>query len=152
MIIESTRLGKLEVSQEDIIHFSKGIPGFPGEREFALLPCEPNSPFAFMQSVIEPNLTFLVVEPFAFFVEYEFSLEEEIVTDLKLTEDNPPYIFNIVTIPEKSDEMTANLLAPIVLNLRSRSAQQIVLEKSLYHTRHRLFPEGIPNLENKGGR
>ena len=37
--------------------------------------------------------------------------------------------------------MTTNLLAPVVINRHSREARQVVLEKTQYTTKHRLFPE-----------
>jgi flagellar assembly factor FliW len=152
MIIESTRLGKLDIEDHNVIQFPHGIPGFPDEKEFVLLPCEPDSPFAYMQAVAEPNLTFLVVEPFTFFNDYEFTLDDQITDDLKLSDEKLPQIFNIVTVPEKAEEMTVNLLAPIVMNLHDRIAQQVVLEKVPFTTRHRLFPSGFPEADRKGGR
>lgn len=152
MIIKSTRLGQLEIEDNEIIVFPKGLPGFTHEKQFVILPCEVNSPFAFMQSVIEPDLTFLIVEPFSFFKDYEFSLDEQVLEALQLSDDNRPQIFNIVTVPERTEDMTANLLAPVIINPLGRLAQQIVLEKTPYTTRHRLFPNGFPKMESKGGR
>ena len=37
--------------------------------------------------------------------------------------------------------MTANLMAPVVINQRTMAAKQLVLEKSHYTTKHRLFEE-----------
>lgn len=152
MIVKSTRLGELKVSRDDVISFSKGLPGFPNEQKFILLPYDDNSPFAFLQSLAEPNLTFLIVEPFSFFLDYEFSLDEHVVRELSLSDDNPPRIFNIVTVPENVEEMTANLLAPLIINSKQRTAQQIVLEKVSYTTRHYLFPNGFPKQEKEGGK
>lgn len=152
MIIESTRLGQLEVANEDLIDFPKGLPGFENEKRFTLLPCEVNSPFAYLQSVEDPNLTFLVVEPFSFFLDYEFSLDDDVISSLNLSSENLPRIFNIVTVPERAEEMTANLLAPVIMNPVQRIAKQIVLEKANYTTRHRLFPNGFPKVESKGGK
>nr|WP_092074309.1 flagellar assembly protein FliW [Dendrosporobacter quercicolus]NSL49213.1 flagellar assembly protein FliW [Dendrosporobacter quercicolus DSM 1736]SDM87967.1 flagellar assembly factor FliW [Dendrosporobacter quercicolus] len=153
MIVASTRLGRQwEVAETDIIHFPQGLPGFADEKKFILLPGEPDSPFVFLQSVAEPDLTFIVVDPFAFFKDYEFSLDDRIVAELKLSDKNLPQIFNIVTIPDKAELMTANLLAPVIINPVQRVGQQIVLEKVDYTTRHRLFPNGFPQAETKGGR
>ena len=147
MLIHSTRFGELEVQESQLITFAHGLPGFPDETAFVLLPYDTDSPFAFLQSAGEPNLTFLVVEPFAIFPDYEFKLEDAIVQELGLSPDNLPQVFNIITIPEKTEEMTANLLAPIVINRASRNAAQVVLEKLPYTTRHRLFPAGRAQQE-----
>ncbi len=152
MIIESTRLGKLEADPAEFVIFSHGLPGFKDEQKFVFLPCAPDSPFFFMQSVADPNLTFLLVEPFAVFKDYEFSLDKSVVAELELSDEQPPQIFNIVTAAEQLEEMTANLLAPVVVNPVRRVAQQIVLEKVAYTTRHRLFPDGLPRTDHKGGR
>jgi flagellar assembly factor FliW len=149
MLIHSTRLGELEVSDDMMIDFSYGVPGFPDEKTFVFLPYKEESPFAFLQSTAEPNLTFLVVDSFTFFRDYEFTLPDEIVAELGLSTDNVPQIYNIVRVPEKSEEMTANLLAPIVINMKDRKAMQIVLEMTPYSTRHRLFPDGLPKQSDK---
>lgn len=152
MVIESTRLGQLEVSEEEILKFPKGLPGFPNETVFAYIPYSPDSPLAFLQSVGEPNLTFLIVEPFAFFSDYQFELDDSYTQELGLAGESPVEVFNIVTVPDKTEEMTANLIAPIVVNWQTRTAMQIVLEKSAYTTRHRLFPQGFPKKTNEGGK
>lgn len=152
MLVKSTRFGEIEVAEEMILQFPYGIPGFLEEKTFALLPYELDSPFAFLQSVNEPDLTFMIVEPFTFFPDYDFELDDAVAKDLGIGEDNPPQIFNIVRVPEKLEEMTINLLAPIIVNWHSRTAKQHVLEKTSYPVRQRVFPDGILPETGKGGR
>ncbi len=147
MLIRSSRFGEVEVAEENIIYFPYGLPGFLEERRFAYLACDAtegkDSPFAFLQSLAEPGLTFVVVEPFAFFTDYEFELQDALADEFGLSAGNPPQILSIVSIPEKAEEMTANLLAPVIINREKRTAVQFVLERSPYTTKHRLFPEGF---------
>lgn len=150
MVIESTRLGSLQVDEQDIIRFPQGLPGFGEEKAFAFLPYGPESPFAFLQSVNRPELTFFIVEPFHFFTDYEFELGDDLAREIGLVADCPFQVFCIVTVPEKLEEMTANLLAPLVVNWRERSAVQAVLDKKGYTTRHRLFPDGFPAKPKEG--
>jgi len=152
MLIRSVRFGEIEVPEDSQIHFPHGLPGFPKEREFVYLPSAPDSPFAFLQSLAEPNLTFIVVDPFAFFQDYKFTLDDQLVSELGLADDNPPQIISIVSVPTNSEEMTANLLAPVIINTQSRTAIQMVLEKTPYTTRHRLFPNGFDKQPGKGGK
>ena len=151
MNIRSTRFGELEISEKDCLHFPYGLPGFPGERDFVYLPVEEGNPFAFLQSMTEPDLTFIVVDPFVFFQDYQFTLDDQIVAELECNEDNPPQIVNIVSVPGNPEEMTANLLAPVIINVQKRRAVQMVLEKTAYTTRHRLFPKGFAKQPGKGG-
>ena len=51
----------------------------------------------------------------------------------------------IVTIPENYLEMTANLIAPLVINKDKGVAKQFVLTSMDYDTRHYLLPEEMRN-------
>ncbi|MDF2635272.1 MAG: fliW [Pelosinus sp.] len=151
MKVKSTRFGEIEVSEQAILQFPHGIPGFIDEKVFAFLPYDVDSPFAFLQSVNEPDLTFMIMEPFSFFPDYDFELDNSIVKALGFSDKNPPQIFNIIRMTEKLEEMTANLLAPIIVNWQNRKAMQYVLDKTSYNVRHRVFPDGLPQQADKGG-
>ena len=60
----------------------------------------------------------------------------EVLTATK--EDNLRY-FTIVTIPEDPTQMTANLKAPIVINVRNRYARQCVLQDNNLAIREPIF-------------
>jgi len=151
MIIESTRFGELEIAEEQLFNFPHGIPGFPDEKTFAYMLHDAESPFFFLQSTTEANLTFLLVDPFAFFKDYEFVLEDDVAEKLDLSQENPPQVFLIATLKEKLADMTVNLLAPIVMNGVNRTGRQVILDKPEYSIRHKLFPDGLPKEAVKGG-
>lgn len=151
MKIQSTRFGELEVAEEQLFNFPYGIPGFPDEKIFVFIPLDEESPFAYLQSTTEANLTFLLADPFAFFKDYEFVLVDEIAKELDLSEENPPQVFLIATVKEKLADMTVNLLAPLVMNGLNRTGRQVILDKREYSIRHKLFPDGLPKEAVKGG-
>jgi flagellar assembly factor FliW len=152
MIIKSTRFGELEVAEEQVFKFPHGIPGFPDEKKFVFIPFDEESPFSFLQSTTEANLTFLLLDPFMFLGDYEFILEDEVAKELDLFHENPPLVFLIASVKEKLADMTANLLAPIVMNGANRTGQQVILDKPEYSIRHKLFPDGLPKEAVKGGK
>ena len=151
MKIESIRFGEIEVEEEQILHFSNGIPGFLDEKAFVHIPYDLESPFSFLQSTTEANLSFLLVDPFAFFTDYEFIIEDGVTKELGLSLENPPQVFLIASVKEKLTDMTVNLLAPIVLNGVNRTGKQLILDKPEYSIRHRLFPDGPPSEAVEGG-
>lgn len=151
MIIHSNQLGDIEVPEDKIINFIQGLPGFPEEKAFAFLPYQEDSPFSYLQSVTTPKLTFLVVDPFGLVKDYEFELSDQIVEELALSQQNLPQIINIVSVPGKTEDMTMNLLAPVVINTKTNQAIQVILKNTPYTTRHRLFAEGLPKESGKGG-
>lgn len=152
MIIESTRLGRLEVADEQLFNFPHGIPGFPDEKTFVYVLHDADSPFFFLQSTMEANLTFLLVDPFAFLNDYEFVLDDEVAKELDLSLENPPQVFLVANAKERLADMTVNLLAPIVINGVNRTGRQVILDKPEYSIRHKLFPDGLLKEAVKGGR
>ena len=151
MKIESTRFGKLEVEEEKILNFPHGMPGFPEEKAFVHLPYDVESPFSFLQSTTEANLSFLLVDPFTFFPDYEFTLDDEVAEELDLSQENPPQVYLIATVKDKLLEMTVNQLAPLVMNGLNRTGRQVILDRPEYSIRHKLFPDGFPAEAAKGG-
>ena len=140
--VSTSRFGELEVDEKKIVHFKDGIPAFEDEHEFIILPYEDDSPYYFMQSLRSPELAFLLTVPFLFFSDYTFEIDETTVKELDIKNSDAVFYYSMITIPNGSIRyMTANLLAPIVLNSENMQAKQVVLDKSNYTTKHRLFPE-----------
>jgi flagellar assembly factor FliW len=140
--VSTSRFGEIEVDEKKIIHFKNGIPAFEDEHEFIILPYEEDSPYYFMQSINSPDLAFLLTSPFLFFPEYTFEIDDATIKELEITNYDNVFYYSMITIPNGSIRyMTANLLAPVVLNSDNMQAKQVVLEKSNYTTKHRLFPE-----------
>lgn len=146
--VNTSRFGELEIEEKRVVHFKDGIPAFEDEHEFIILPYDEESPYYFMQSLKTPDLAFLLTIPFLFFPDYTFEIDDETLEELDIKAEDKLSYYALVTIPNYSLRyMTANLLAPVVLNTKNMKAKQIVLEKSNYTTKERLFPE-----PKKGGK
>ena len=139
--ITTSRFGEIEAAEDAIIHFGTGIPAFEEEREFLIIPLDEGSPYVFLQSVKTPELAFLMTMPLIFFPDYEFTIDDDVEKELELTSPEDVLIYAILTLDGKEiRDLTANLMAPIVINAKTRKAKQIVLDHSPYTTKHRLFP------------
>lgn len=139
--IRTREFGEIEIKDEDIIEFPKGIPGFPDEDEFVLLPLNDESPFIIMQSVNEPGLAFVTIEPSTIFDGYDFELEEPTQEMLKLKSHEDVGVLLIATIKDKIEDMTVNLAAPVVFNINERLGRQVILDNDNYPVKYRLQPE-----------
>ncbi len=138
----TSRFGELDIDDKRIVHFKDGIPAFEDEHEFIILPYDEESPYYFMQSLKTPELAFLMTVPFLFFPNYAFEIDDESIAELDIKPTDKLAYYALVTIPNYSIRyMTANLLAPIVLNTKNMCAKQLVLDKSDYTTKERLFPD-----------
>ncbi|MEK4353588.1 flagellar assembly protein FliW [Paenibacillus sp. FSL R5-0475] len=138
MIIETLSWGEIDVDEEQLYHFPKGLPGFDEETDFALIAVE-ETPFWYLQSVKEKGLSFLLSDPFVFYPSYEFDLPDDEAEELGI--DKEVVVRCIITLKEQVDQSTINLLAPIVLNPVKHAGKQIVLHRAPYHTKHSLLLE-----------
>lgn len=140
--INTLRFGELEIEEQDVVRFADGIPAFEDEHEFVVLPYEEGTPYMFLQSMATPELAFLMTDPFVFFPDYSFELDDGNMDKLEIKTMDDVLVCTLISIPRSGvADMTTNLLAPVVINRHTMQARQIVLEKTQYTTKHRLFPE-----------
>ncbi len=151
MIVNTTRFGELEIESSEIISFNQGIPGFELHKNYVLLELE-ETPFAYLQSTDDEGLAFVVVDPFIFFKSYEFELPSTAIEELEITDHEDVIIRSIVTVKEKIEEATLNLVAPIVVNNKRKSGKQVILNNTKYGTRHSIhFPVVAEGGESNAG-
>ncbi|MCG6794628.1 MULTISPECIES: flagellar assembly protein FliW [Geobacillus] len=142
MNIDTKYHGTVAVKEEDIIHFPHGLPGFADKKRFVLLPLA-DTPFVILQSVETPALGFVLIEPFSYFPTYEFELDEATVEQLNIESERDVAVYVILTVADPFHETTANLQAPVVINVHKRLGKQVILTNPPYKTKHRLFPEKV---------
>ncbi|MEH7124266.1 flagellar assembly protein FliW [Bacillus sp. JJ1773] len=129
---------EIEVNEEDKIFFGSGIPGFPQEKEFVILPLGTDSPFSILQSINNEELGFVISEPFSFYKEYEFDLEESVVSQLDIEKKTDIQIYSIITLGDSLTTSTINLQAPVIINRKENKGKQAILNTDTYHTKHPL--------------
>ena len=140
--INTLRFGELEIEEQDVVRFADGIPAFEDEHEFVVLHYEEGTPYMFLKSMATPELAVLMTDPFVFFPDYSFELDDENMDKLEIKTMDDVLVCTLISIPRSGvADMTTNLLAPVVINRHTMQAKQIVLEKTQYTTKHRLFPE-----------
>ena len=74
-----------------------------------------------------PEVRFLVAAPTVFFPDYAFDLDESHCAELGLHDASEALVLVVLTIGDDSASTTANLLAPVVINARTRAAAQVIL-------------------------
>lgn len=141
MIVKTSRFGEVECQEEHIFSFVEGPLGFPGAKNFVILNHPGNGIFKWLQSVDDPELAFVIVEPFAFFSDYEFDLEDADANLLEIKDPKKVLVYNILVIPPDPKKITANLKAPIIINGENRKGKQVVLMDNRYMTRHYIFTD-----------
>jgi flagellar assembly factor FliW len=118
------------------LQFRAGLPGFPGERRFALVRWgATEGPYSVLVDLDDNDIQFLVAPPGLFFPGYEVDLDDQTVSLLDLQSADEALVLMIVTLGERPEDATANLLGPVVINTRTREGMQAVLPETGWSTK-----------------
>lgn len=141
MKIKTKYHGEIEMKEEEILHFEKGIPGFPSQTKFLHIPLIEDGLFQVLQSITDAEIAFITTDPFFFKKDYDFVLEDAVVESLGIQRTEEVKANVIITPHEPFNESTANLQAPVIMNTSNNKARQVILNNTTYQTKYPLFAE-----------
>lgn len=139
--VKTTRFGEIDVKETDVIELPAGLIGFPDLKQYIMLDHDKDSPFKWLQSLNDGAIAFVLINPLLFKPEYTVEVTEAEVSDLTLEAEEDAVISVIITMPANPQNMTANLKAPLVFNLKNKKGKQIILNNPAYTTRHNIMEE-----------
>lgn len=132
MFIQTTRFGAIEVDDDRLLEFPRGLLGFTRYRRYALLQPSEDGPFFWLQSVEAPELAFVVTDPTLFVPDYEVPARCEQLEDLG---GDTGSIQVLVIVNKRGDLLTGNLQGPLVVHAERKIGVQMVLADRRYTTR-----------------
>ncbi len=138
MMVQSSRFGDLAVPVDSIIDIPAGLIGFPRHSKFVMIDHKP--PFSWLHSTEDPNLAFVVVDGFQFGDEYQVKPPSG-NKECDFKEDDEYAILVVVTVRPDPKFTTANLKAPVFVNIRNRKGIQVIFDDPRYSTRFPLWSE-----------
>ncbi|MCD5325909.1 MULTISPECIES: flagellar assembly protein FliW [Pontibacillus] len=141
MNINTKYFGEVEVKEEEVVIFPNGLPGFEEELEFVILPIDEGGIYHSMQSVHKEEVSLVIANPYLFFKNYEFELDDQTLDTLHIERPEDVAVFSVLTLREPFSDTTANLQAPIIVNKSNQKGKQLILTNTPYMTRH-LIAEG----------
>ena len=140
MKIQTARFGEIEVAEERIFNFELPIIGFNELKKFVIVDTNKDSFFKWLQSTEDPELAFPIVSVFSMNVDYTLDLQDSVVEALNIENVESVLVMNIASIPQDNPQgTTLNLLAPLIFNLESQKAGQVILSGSGYDISFPLF-------------
>ena len=153
MRFESPRFGEVEVDEAKIIHFPRGLPGFPECTEFVVMDHDTVTPLKWLQCVDRPEVAFLVVEPEQILLSYGLEIPEPVLAFLGWQKEtgDPQDVIVFVILTVEDSNLSANLRAPVVVNVENRRAQQMTLDDPDIPFRHPVRPDPDAKAEREAG-
>lgn len=146
LTIDLPRFGTCTYTEGEIIEFPWGLPGFPNHQRWLALTVETQPNFVWLQSLDDVKVALPCADPYHIFEGYEPKLPAYAAAALEIEHPGDFTILCVVVVTEGAAEMSMNLLAPVVVNLRTRRGRQIMLENSSYSVR-----EPIPRKDAGAG-
>lgn len=136
-----------QVNPENIFTFPRGILGFEDIKKYVFLINEKVEPFIFMHAIDDTNLSFICIEAFLIMPDYNFILSDENIKFLNVKNAGELMVLNIVTVRKKVEDITANLMSPLIINIKNSLAMQVVLDDQAYPVKFNIW-ESIENSKN----
>lgn len=139
------QFGTISFGQDSVFEFPNGLPGFEQHREFLPLQTRRTAPILFLQNIEDPSLCFTALPIWVVDPRYRLSVTGQDLELLGLPTGRQPRIgvdvLCVALLTVRKTGTTANLLAPVVVNLQNRRAVQAVCAESGYSHQHPLFPD-----------
>ncbi|MBY0249247.1 MAG: flagellar assembly protein FliW [Nitrospiraceae bacterium] len=140
MQCSSSRFGTLDIDDDNVLTFPSGLLGFPESRRYVILDHDTEAPFKWLQSLDEPALAFVIIDPDLLLADYHIEVSGDALAEVQGSEADELSTAVILTIPsDDPGRMTANLRGPLLMHRRTRLCKQLVLSDE-FPTRHPLFP------------
>jgi flagellar assembly factor FliW len=145
MEVRTTRFGVIEIAEDRVITFPKGLLGFPQHTRYCLLEPGDDACFFWLQSIDDAHLAFVVTDPSFFVPEYSVPIRSEQMKELSLETLDDAQVFIIVNKVDR--QLTGNLQGPLVVNTLTRVGEQMVVSEKKWTTRHPLMTVAVPTAK-----
>jgi len=144
MILQTLRFGDIEVDQNKKVIFTDGLPGFENLSMFFVLVLEDTSPIYWLQSMEDPAITLPVLNPFEILGDqYALEISDQEVETLRLDDEQDLLVVLVTVIPEDMSKMTANMAAPVLINVKRGIGKQVFIDNRECPVR---FPIYVPMM------
>lgn len=134
-MLHTKNFGDIEVPQNKVIHFKGGIPGLDCMRRCFLVKVEETMPIYWLQSVEDGAVAVPVINPLVVNSAYAPQVEDSVLAELALEREEDLLIVNVAVVPPDIQRMTANMAAPILINIERNLGCQILLNDGAYPMR-----------------
>ncbi len=143
LTLMSNYFGAMDCAESSLFHFPRGLPGFENERQFAAIEIPEQHPLVYLQSIHRPDLCLITLPAHVVCPEFQLELQPDDAHVLGFSDSELPQAgenvlcLAIISVDERRDPV-ANLLAPLVVNVKTRDAVQAVQEDSIWSCEHPL--------------
>jgi flagellar assembly factor FliW len=137
-VLESSRFGRLQYAEQDVITLAAGLVGLPRLKRWILLDMERDLPLKWLQSLDDGSFGFPVTTPEYFHPEYDPSLPADLAGRLGSGSPGELAVLIVTTVHPGGARLTGNLAAPLLIHTGSRRGLQHVAEDGAWPLRQEI--------------
>jgi flagellar assembly factor FliW len=127
--IETTRFGKVQIPDEKVFSFPRGLIGFEHLKRFALLESAKGPSVQWLQSLDDPGVAFLVSEPGTYLPSYDLRIPGDAPPErLSGLDANRAEIRTILHVDRRTRLLHVHVQAPLLLDPASRKGVQVITD------------------------
>lgn len=144
MQVMTKHFGEVEIEDSKLVTFEKGIYGFEALTRYVILydtETEQNQAFCWLQSLDDTDICLPMIDPISWFPTYSPEVDDEAILSIGDLAETDLSVFSVIVVPDKVENITVNLKAPIIINKQTYKGVQVIVEGEAYQVRHRLYAE-----------
>ena len=153
MVVETKWFGQIEVGDEKIITFDKGLMGFENNKKYTIVYNSEKSgdqSIMWLQAVDKKELAIPVMNPEIVMPDYDPIVEDELLSAIGDIKDADLVILVTLTVPSDITKITSNMRAPIIINSDNLKGCQLIADNDEYKIKYPIY-EILKNDSEKGG-
>jgi flagellar assembly factor FliW len=152
MTFQTRRFGRIEIPEEKVLRFNGGIPGLECMKRSILIKVEETMPFYWLQSLEDGDFSLPVISPLVIDAAYSPSVEDDALEELELDRDEDLLIVAVAVIPKDVTKMTANMAAPLLINIQKNIGRQVILDNPAWQMRQPIYDAVCRKLKEENER
>jgi flagellar assembly factor FliW len=149
MSFQTRRFGPIDIPEDKVLRFKGGIPGLECMSRSILIKVEETLPFYWLQSLEDGAVSLPVISPLAVVEQYLPSVEDSALEELGLAREEDLLIVVVAVIPKDVSLMTANMAAPLLINIEKNIGKQVILDNPEWQMRHPIYEAVCKKLKEE---
>jgi len=128
-----------EWSEDDVIRFPLGIPGFEDIKRYIVISVPEYEPFHWLQAVDGSKIRLAVINPMIIKSDYSPQISKSELKSLGIVDPKDLLVYVIITLRSPLNESTANFMGPLFINIQKKIGKQIIIEDAKYSLREQII-------------
>lgn len=153
MLVQTKWFGEVEISDDKVITFEKGLMGFDEFKTYTVIydsTGDERNGIMWLQSLEEVSMALPVIDPMFVREDYDPVVEDELLKAIGIEKDTEFLVLVTMTVPSDITQMTVNLKAPIVINAENLKACQVIADNEEYMVKYPVY-EILQERKGKDG-